>query len=529
MRVALNAMYAKQQTGYRKFISPTRLRSRFVAGPALAALPDRLSLGAITNLALEGGGGKGCAYLGAIIALEELKKLPVDSNAKGRIDKISGASAGAITAFLLALGLSADEIWRITKASEFLHFLDLPANGRARCATFQDDAGPTALAAQNHGARIKSTNVNIDLSNPSGLPFAVGKALLALAPLLKKGGQRDGLPDRVGSFIVRMLQGKVAKSKSQVDDRLLKAIQRDPGGYLRNLFSDPGVFPGFKIRDFFAQKLVDRMMQSDLYNDPNKPAPKIEDLLAQARGMTFADFFTLTKADLVIAGTNLTTGKPAYFSKFTTPQFPVIEAVGLSMSIPLFFKSVYLDTGDESYDDFKGWWGDGGVINNFPLHAFNTDKNGKPPPLPHERSALPLNPGTLGLTLEEPDLTQFGISKVPKPDFSPALGMIGLVMDALMFSSTEGQIRNADERKHTIRLNAYFLDTYDLAPHALVVAATVPEARKRIYEAFGLTPISEPQWPPIYKGIVHDIQTNPKELKKLTSDKFVQWLSSKGY
>jgi NTE family protein len=314
-----------------------------------------------------------------------------------------------------------------------------------------------------------------------------------------------------------------------VDDNLLKAIKRDPGGYLKNLFSDPGVFPGFKIRDFFARKLVDRMMQSSLYNDPSKPAPKDEDLLAQAKGMTFERFHELTNVDLVIAGTNLTTGKPAYFSKFTTPQFPVIEAVGISMSIPMFFKSVYLDTDDESYKDFKGWWGDGGMINNFPLHAFNTDENGGQPALPHERGALPLNPGTLGLTLEEPDLTPFGISKVPKPDFPAALGMIGSVMDALMFSSTEGQIRNADERKHTIRLNAYFLDTYDLAPDPLVVAATVPAARKNIYDAFDRTPLPKPQWPTIYKDIVHDIQTNHKELEKLTSGKFVQWLSSKGY
>jgi NTE family protein len=523
-------MYAKQQTGYRKFLSTTRPRSRFVAAPATLAVPGRLNLSAITNLALEGGGGKGCAYLGAIIALEELGKLPIDPIFPDRIGAISGASAGAITAFLLALGLSSDKIWQITKSSEFLNFLDLPANGRARCATFQDDAGPTALAEQNHGARIRPINVNLDLSNPSGLPVAAVKALLALAPLLKKGGgQRDGLADRVGNFIVRMLQGKVAKSKSQVDDHLLKAIKRDPGGYLRNLFSDPGVFPGFKIRDFFAQKLVDRMMQSVRYNDPSNPPPKDEDLLAQARGMTFADFFTLTKVDLVIAGTNLTTGKPAYFSNSTTPQFPVIEAVGLSMSIPMFFKSVYLDIGDESYDDFKGWWGDGGVINNFPLHAFNTDKNGNPPPLPHERSALPLNPGTLGMTLEEPDLTQFGISKVPKPDFPAALGMIGPVMDALMFSSTEGQIRNADERKHTIRVNAYFLDTYDLAPNPLVVAATVPEARKKIYEAFGMTPKAKPHWSPMYEVIVRDIKRDPKELARLTSGKFVRWLSSTGY
>jgi predicted acylesterase/phospholipase RssA len=501
MRVALIAMYAKQQTGYRKFASPTRPPNRFVAAPAPLAVPGRLDLGAIEYLALEGGGGKGAAYLGAIIAFEELGVLPVPFDGSGQIKGFSGASAGIITAFLLSLGLSSGEIWRITRASEFLQFLDLPANGRARCATFQDDAGPKALAEQNRGARIRPTN-----NEPTDL-----------------NRDRKHRGPGIGNIAVRLLKGKVARSKSQADDHILKALKRDPNGYVRNVFSDPGVFPGFAVRDFLARKLVDRMKQSSLYNDPSKPAPKDEDLLAQAKGMTFERFNELTNVDLVIAGTNLTTGKPAYFSQFTTPQFPVIEAVGISMSIPLIFKSVYLDTGDKSYDDFRGWWGDGGVINNFPLHAFNKDQDGKQPALPHERSALPLNLHTLGLTLEEPDLTQFGIPKVPEPYFPSALGMIMPTLDALMFSSTEGQIRNAVERQHTIRLNAYFLETYNMAPDPVLVAATVPAAKKSIYDAFGKKPGTKPNWSPTYKDIVGYIgrKDNLKTLEGMTSRKFV--------
>jgi predicted acylesterase/phospholipase RssA len=528
MRSALKGGYAKQQTGYRKFVSTRRPVSRFLAAPMRSAFSDRLDLNAITNLALEGGGGKGCAYLGAIIALEELGKLPISPNVIGRIDKISGASAGAITAFLLALGLSARNIWEMTQQEEFLKFLDLPANRRARCATFQDDAGPKAKAEQHGGARIKTTNINIDLSNPSGLPFAVAKALLALAPARKKSGKQDGFGDRVGNFIVQLLSGTISKSKAKWDDHILEAVKRDPGGYLKNLFSDPGIFPGFAVRDFFARKLVDRMKQSDIYNDPKGPPPKDDDLLAKAKGMTFVDFQTLTKVNLIVAGTNLTTGKPAYFSNDTTPTFPVIEAVGISMSIPLVFKSVYLDTEDESYDDFRGWWGDGGVINNFPLHAFNKDQNGEQPALPHERSALPLNLATLGLTLEEPDLTQFGKPKESKPEFPWTLGMFGPLQDALLFSSTEGQIRSAVERQHTIRLNAYFLDTYDLAPDPFVVAATVWEARNKVYEAFQQPLPKSPDkmsgtYKSILKIIVDDFRKGTKsDLQTATTNQFAE-------
>lgn len=527
MRFALNAGYTKQQTGYRRFVATRQRVRRFVAAPTPSAISRSLSLEAVEFLAMEGGGGKGCAYLGAIIAFEELGLLPIPVDGSGQIHGISGASAGSITAFLLALGLSAQNIWEMTQREEFVKFLDLPANRRARCATFQDDAGPKAQAQQHGGARLKSTNIEIDLSDPSGLPFAVAKGLLALAPARKKGGKQDGFGDRVGNFIIHLLKGTISKSRGKWDDHILKAVKRDPGGYLKNLFSDPGIFPGFAVRDFFARKLVDRMKQSDIYNDPKGPPPTDENLLAQAKGMTFKDFVKLTNIDLIIAGTNLTTGRPAYFSNGTTPEFPVIEAVGISMSIPIVFKSVYLDTEKESYDDFRGWWGDGGVINNYPLHAFNKDGNRPQPDLPHERSVLPLNPGTIGLTLEEPDLTQFGEAEVSKPEFPWTLGMLGALQNALLFSSTEGQIRNAVERQYTIRLNAYFLDTYDLAPDPVLVAATVPEARIKIHQTFS-KPAIPPKTSETYNGVVKVLEADIKSgaKKELTNpmanQKFVQ-------
>jgi NTE family protein len=529
-------MYDKRLPDYRRLVARRRPSNRRLLAAPMAAFPDSLDLAGIKNLAMEGGGGKGCAYLGAIIALEELGKLPTKAGDSSRIDSISGASAGAITAFLLALGLSSAEIWDMTRAqpSKFLEFFDMPANGRARVATFQDDAGPMARAKQNNGARIKPINIKVNLTDPPGF-FDVTKVLLALAPLLRKGGRQPHSAGPVERFIFQFLKGKTVKSKSNWDDNLLAAIKRDPRGYLNNLFSDPGVFPGFAVRQFLARRLADRMSSPGFDADSR---PDDHPVLVSARKMTFEDFLDLTKVDLVIAGTNLTTGKPAYFSALTTPKFPVIEAVGLSMSIPISFKSVYLDTDKESYDDFRGWWGDGGVINNFPLHAFNKDRNGVQPALPHERAALPFNPATLGLTLDEPDLTPFGVPKVPKPDFPSALGMIGPLMDALMFSSTEGQIRNAVERKHALRLNAYFLDTFDLAPEPVVVAATVPDARKKIYEAFApqqipksLKDMSE-TYKSVLKVIVDDVQDRdkhkPKEdrkkLEQFTTEEFVEWI-----
>ena len=62
--------------------------------------PDR-----IRYLAFEGGGGKGCAYVGALKRLHDAK---VIDRALG----FAGSSAGAITAFLLSIGMTVSEIAR---------------------------------------------------------------------------------------------------------------------------------------------------------------------------------------------------------------------------------------------------------------------------------------------------------------------------------------------------------------------------------------------------------------------------------
>ena len=95
-------MYLKERPHYRRFISSSRRAP--TPGPEAT---NHLHVDAIKYLAMEGGGGKGCVYLGAIIALEELGLLPIRPDGTSRIRGIAGASAGTITAFLLALGLRA--------------------------------------------------------------------------------------------------------------------------------------------------------------------------------------------------------------------------------------------------------------------------------------------------------------------------------------------------------------------------------------------------------------------------------------
>jgi NTE family protein len=78
-----------------------------------------------TNLVFKGGGVKGIAYAGALQQLDEMGYLR-------QIKRVAGTSAGAITASLLALGYTANEIEDIVvNQMDFASFMDkswLPGN-----------------------------------------------------------------------------------------------------------------------------------------------------------------------------------------------------------------------------------------------------------------------------------------------------------------------------------------------------------------------------------------------------------------
>ncbi|NNA88104.1 patatin-like phospholipase family protein [Pseudomonas gessardii] len=71
----------------------------------------------LTGLVLSGGGAKGAAYPGAISALE-------NKGALDGIKSISGSSAGAITAALLASGMSAGSFKSLSDSMDLISLLD---------------------------------------------------------------------------------------------------------------------------------------------------------------------------------------------------------------------------------------------------------------------------------------------------------------------------------------------------------------------------------------------------------------------
>jgi NTE family protein len=73
----------------------------------------------------------------------------------------------------------------------------------------------------------------------------------------------------------------------------------------------------------------------------------------------------------------LESGKSGIFSHRTTPNFPVADAVRISMSLPLAYKPYVIRPEQYHPVDLPEWvngvWIDGGYLNNLPLHVFDSD------------------------------------------------------------------------------------------------------------------------------------------------------------
>jgi NTE family protein len=79
---------------------------------------SRVPIGDVRNLVFQGGSVKGIAYVGALAALEEAG---LD---RSRIQRVAGTSAGAITALLLSLGYTTEEMHHLLSTTNFEDFLD---------------------------------------------------------------------------------------------------------------------------------------------------------------------------------------------------------------------------------------------------------------------------------------------------------------------------------------------------------------------------------------------------------------------
>lgn len=108
----------------------------------------------------------------------------------------------------------------------------------------------------------------------------------------------------------------------------------------------------------------------------NKMVKYIRDLFSKKGfnpDITFMDLYNKTQKTLVLTGTSLTQKNTFYFNYHTFPDMKVIDALRISISIPLYFTSIKY-----TIDNIKHIFVDGGLLNNFPIYYFEIfDKLGK--------------------------------------------------------------------------------------------------------------------------------------------------------
>ena len=126
----------------------------------------------------------------------------------------------------------------------------------------------------------------------------------------------------------------------------------------------------------------------------------MQDVIASQCGgngrATFGEFKARGFRDLHIVVTNLSTKSIEIFCPDMTPDVAVADALLMSQSIPLYFEAVQFDGKQLGRGDY---YGDGGVLNNFPIHAFDRE----PFAVENEWFVNGINWETLGLHLYTPE------------------------------------------------------------------------------------------------------------------------------
>ncbi len=133
--------------------------------------------------------------------------------------------------------------------------------------------------------------------------------------------------------------------------------------------------------------------------------------------LTFSGLADLRRADnskkeLFVIGTNLDEKRSVVFSHETHPEMRIADAVRISMSIPLFFRSVRLD---------KDVYVDGGLYYNYPLNVFDSkdylfdSKKFSPAPyLPFAEAIY--NKETIGLRVDSVEEIAKNLGKIDSVD-----------------------------------------------------------------------------------------------------------------
>jgi NTE family protein len=503
----------------------------------VSGTPDPIiPVDSIKYIAFEGGGGKGLAYFGAIRVFErpDVKLLPLNTS---NISGISGASAGAITAFFLSVGMKGDDILGRIKNNDFSNFWDSPIPGVYKAVFYNPNTqknvvGYTCdkiLTSEEQGLTQKKTVLD---GIVSGALFyktldearAIGSAnqkLLAdkmnMLRVLKSGMDLFNVSKKV----LKKSSEELVKVLTTTDGR---ADDKKTFDYLYSELMDRGLFTGAGIRTYLSKAMAKGLF--DNYREPAQITGVFPDTSMitpeRCEAVTFAELKKITGKDFVVTSTNLISESSKLFSAKHTPDFPVVDAVCMSMSIPGVFKPTFVNASvdlskkpDDPYNlSYRGFYVDGGMMNNLPIHVWD------------EGPDQPMNPGVIGIRVSsgfdpadktyaddadwrtyidsDKELKKAGYTRIIRSNTSyDANGSLtvktdvnnfisvfggygGDILSTLMTPSEVGQIRTASERARTVEFFSYDIGLLDFTPHDSLNTFVQKRAAAKLTERLGL-------------------------------------------
>lgn len=392
---------------------------------------ERIRLDEIRYLALEGGGGKGTCYLGALRLLSDRCLYPpgveplLPLSSASPLRGLSGASAGSIVTYMLAIGMTVkqidDEMTSTVTYDPAAPEPIKPSGTTPVFNTFFEPPQPGVRKGVYHEAGRNVSGYAVDQ-----LKAARSKELADGADLVKKifplvisetksaryfrayhealrAGRTNQLLQTAAYPILKVVLGEAAKL---VKDRKLRLLD-DEGieglikqrklwpGLAASLLFDRGVLSGNAVREY-VRYLTRKYLKPSHFAGRSRGHRFTDALIAKLdpSTLTFRDLYQITGCKLVLMGTNITNKLSLPFSAEATPDFPLVDAVGLSMSIPGLFKPTFvsgevkLDRGEDTAAHnyrYKGFFVDGGMLVNIPMHAFDYEADNPNPGMLHER------------------------------------------------------------------------------------------------------------------------------------------------
>ncbi len=416
------------------------------------AMPQRnVDLSRILSLVFKGGGVKGLGHIGALLQIYH-----DDPTFFARILRTAGTSAGAINAFLLAIGYNPDEMQKIAMSLDFITFLD---GKEQKMITELSDMISAGVSWDTALTKI---------AEPLKFAFKQGKKSVDKILTAKSKYNKGYYGSAVGNILKSSAHAYVAYDEVVEQAEFISKLFSDIKDIYKKIKEDFGIFPGETIVSEFCKWINDRARDTKLGFDET---------------LTFGELHELHKKDptifkdLYIVVTNLSKSRPEVFSYESTPEVLIIDAVRASMAIPFFFKPVKIRCKKEkigiciySEDTYV----DGGILLNYPIKIFDRRRYMQAEDLTGINEELQLlldeqeiyNDTTLGFCLINGEEGNFLSARKLNPIAGKKIDGIIEYLSKLIFLYANSEdimhVTSSDD-KRTVYINSLGISTVDFA------------------------------------------------------------------